>query len=342
MTVVVQALFLILTVLASVLAGPSAWPAGRMAVENHSLTIVIRPAVNLDAAEPTNSAGTGDLTLAEIVDPATVSAESRETVMRHLKSIVLTDRPNVGEDRTFTESGLESIVGEASRRLEAAGFTVEWKIPSRTHVYRKYAFARETAAKMLQKEFSSKCGDCEVSIKQIDWPATDGLKIVGWRFAFRNERPRGSFSVPLELDLAGAARKTLLVTGQVDFFANVPVAQRIIQIGEKLSADDFKTERRNITYILDASATRQDFETSVAARGLSMGEAIWKSSLRKEQQIKFGDPVRVQSGGETWSVTTDGVAQSAAALGETVRVKVGKNQKQVSGILKEKGLVEIQ
>ena len=339
MTIVLQAFFLIVTVLAAVLSGPNAWPAGQTAVEEHSVTIVIRPAVNLDAGQK------DELTLAEIVDPATITATDRETVMRHLKSIVLTDRPDIGEERTFTEAGLEAIVSEASRRLEAAGFTVEWKIPRRTHVSRKNDFAKEAALKQMQDEFALRCGGCDVVFKQIDWPVTEGLKVVSWRLAFRSDRPRGSFSVPIEFELAGqgnAAKKTLVVSGQVEFFAQVPVAQRVIQGGEKMQLSDFKTERRNITYILDASATIKDFEVSVAARGLPMGEPIWKSSLRREQQVRFGDPVRVQSGGETWNVTTDGISQGAAAIGETVRVKVGKSQKLVSGILKEKGLVEIQ
>jgi flagella basal body P-ring formation protein FlgA len=341
MTIVLQAFFLIVTVFAAMLSGQNAWP--QSAVEDHAVTIVIRPAVNLDAGTES------ELTLAEIVDPATIAAADREAVMRHLRSIVLTDRPHVGEERTFTEAGLEAIVGEATRRLEAAGFAVEWKIPRRTSVSRKISFSRESAMTQLQEEFKTKCGGCDVVMKQIDWPVTEGLKVVSWRLAFRPDRPRGSFSVPVEFEVApasasenGLAKRTLLISGQVEFFAQVPVAQRIIQSGEKMQPSDFKTERRNVTYILDASATARDFEESVAARGLPMGEPIWKSSLRREQQIKFGDPVRVQSGGETWSVTTDGISQGAAALGESVRVKIGKSQKLVSGILKEKGLVEIQ
>ncbi len=185
-----------------------------------------------------------------------------------------------------------------------------------------------------------------MQMKRIDWPPTENLRISAWHFAFRNDRPRGSFSVPLELDLAEGgnttSKKTLMVSGQVEFFSDVPVATRAMNAGDKFQASDFRAERRNITYILDAPALAQDFDGSVAARGLAMGEPIWKATLRREQQVRFGDPVRVQSGGETFSVTTDGVAQNPAAIGESVRVKIGKTQKLVSGILKEKGLVEIQ
>lgn len=330
MTIVLQAFFLIVTIFAAI-------AEGAVAIEDHTMTIVIRPAVNLDAATVSN-----DLTLAEIIDPATIPAVDREIVLRHLRAIALTDRPNIGEERTFTQEGLESIVSEASRRLEAAGYTIEWKIPRRSQVSRKNAFNREAATKLLQDEFTARCGGCDVQLKRIDWPQTDAMKVASWRFAFRSERPRGSFSVPMEFELVGGGKKTLMLSGQVEFFAQVPVATRAINAGDKFAAGDCNPERRNITYILDAPAAMQDFDGAVAARGLAMGEPIWKASLRREQLVRFGDPVRIQSGGETWSVTTDGIAQGPAALGESVRVKVGKTQKLVSGVLKEKGLVEIQ
>ena len=137
-------------------------------------------------------------------------------------------------------------------------------------------------------------------------------------------------------------RKTMMVTGMVELYSDVPVATRAMSASEKFSLSDYKLERRNITFGFDAPASTFDIENSVTARSLGVGEALWKSSLRREQLVRFGDPVRVQVGGETWSVTSEGIAQGPAALGESVRVKVGKNQKLVSGILKEKGLVEIQ
>jgi flagella basal body P-ring formation protein FlgA len=283
----------------------------------------------------------GDLTLAEIVDVATIPTSDRDEVMRHLKAVVLTDRPSVGEERTFSQEGLEAIVGEASRRLETAGFTVEWKIPRRSHVLRKNSFSRDLVSAELIREFASQCQGCEVVLRRIDWPKTEGLAIQSWRLVIRNEKPRGSFAVPIEFELA-AGKKTLMLTGQVDLFAEVPVTTRSIQGLERLAPADYKTERRNITYSFDAPASPHELAASVASRPLAVGETIWKSTVRREQVLRFGDPVRVQIGGETYSVSSEGIAQGPAALGDTVRVKVGKSQKLLSGILKEKGLVEIE
>jgi flagella basal body P-ring formation protein FlgA len=344
MIVLCEAFVLAASLVAAIFAGADA--SAQTAVVDRSLTIVIRPAVNLAVKEANDSSReTSELTLADIVDVATIPLEDRVLVMRHLRAVGLTDRPNIGEERTFTEEGLEAIVGEASRRLEAAGYTIEWKIPRRSQVLRKNAFNRETILRMLGDEFRDRCSGCEVSITRLDLPQTMGLG-PSWRMNVRSEKPRGSFAVPVEFDLAAKSgnlvKKTMMITGQVELFALIPVATRAIQGGEKISTGDFKLERRDITYALDAAAGVKDFGASVAARGLAVGEPIWKGSIRREQVVRFGDPVRVLVGGETWSVTSDGIAQGPASIGDAVRVKVGKSQKLVSGILKEKGLVEIQ
>lgn len=352
MTVLLEALFLAAMVVAAIFAGSDAWSAEAVATASESrpsLTIVIRPAVNLELVIEESGSDARELTLAEIVDTATIPAPQRDAVIRHLRTIVLTDLPALGEERTFTQEGLEAIVGEATRRLESAGYSVEWKVPARSHVLRKSTYGREAVSKSLRQEFSARCGGCDVVFRRLEMPKTDGLKIHTWRLVVRADRPRGSFAIPVELDFkadssieAKTIKKSMMVTGEVELYADVPVATRAISGAEKISSTDYKMERRNVTFALDTAALSQDIEASVSAKSLSFGEPIWKSSLRREQLVRFGDPVRVQIGGDSWSITSDGVAQGPASLGESVRVKVGKSQKLVSGVLKEKGLVEIE
>lgn len=336
MSVLIEAIFIGAMMIAAIFAGSNAWSAeAAVLVEpKGELTLVVRPAVNL---EPTAETSSSELSLLDIVDAATIPVRDRELINRHLKAVTLTDRPKTGEERTFTQDGLEAIVGEASRRLETAGFTVEWKIPSRSRIVSKSAYSRESVTRAVQAELAKSCVGCEIVIRRLDLPSVNVMKVQSWRLSSRGDRPRGSFAMPIEID-----GKNMLVSGVVEFYSDVPVATRSIQGGEKLTANDVKAERRNITYALDSGARVEEFDGTVAARNLSIGEPIWKSNLRREQLLRFGDPVRVMAGGETWSVFADGVAQGPASIGDSVRVKVGKTQKLVSGVLKEKGLVEIQ
>ncbi|MDX9730605.1 MAG: flagellar basal body P-ring formation chaperone FlgA [Bdellovibrionales bacterium] len=309
-----------------------------------SFTIAIRPMVNIGSSEHPE---VGDLTLSEIIDTKTIAAAQRENVVRLLSAVALSDRPLVGEGRTFTREGLETVVAEASRRLEAAGYSVEWRIPGRSHVLRRNEFSQEALLSALRVEFERRCERCEVVFRRMDLPkVVSADDVASWRLLMRAERPRGSFAIPIEFDLVNGKKRTTNISGQVEFYAMVPVATRALPSGAKLEEElkngSLTIERRNITHAMDVAASSEELAAGVAARALSPGEVIWRGVVRKEQVVRFGDPIRVRTGGETWSVSIDGIAQGAAAIGETVRVRVGSGQKVISGVVKERGLVEIE
>ncbi len=342
MTAVLQALFLMLTILA---AG-SAMAESR---ESKSVMIAVRPAVQLSSAEGLNR----ELSLAELVDLKAVREQDRAEVERHLRQVALTDRPAVGEERLFTQEGLEPIVAEAERRLAAAGFSSDWKVPRRSRVFRNSSFTANEIERALRAELQKKCEDCEVQIRSLELPAEakrliriqadvgEAQHVRDWTIVGRNERPRGSFAWPLQVDLTNGTRRSMMISGTVEFYRTVPVLTRAVQGGEKISSEDRRMERRNVSFASDEPATSSDLDIGVAARNFSSGEPVWRSSLRKEQVVRYGDIVRVQAGDEAFTITTEGVALSAAAIGETVQVRVGKLKKQISGVLKERGLVEI-
>ncbi len=346
MTVIAQAFFLIVTLLAAAQARAA---EGDTSIERHSesvstpteLVMVVRPAVRLDAVKVDH-----DLALAEIVDLATIPLQHRSEVERHLKTIVLTDRPALGEERAFSQEGLESVIGEATRRLEAAGFDVTWRLPRRSRIFRSLDISAALVLQQLEVELRGKCEGCELQLRAYEFPREltklDTRELKSWTLVARSERPRGSFAIPLHLEFTSGRRQTVMLTGMVDYWRSLPVMSRSLNAGEKVRETDYKFERRNVSYSFDEPASVAEISGAVVARGLQAGEPLLRNFLRREQLVKYGDIVRVQIGGETYSISTEGIAQSAAALGESVQVRVGKNKKLVSGILKEKGLVEIQ
>jgi len=351
MTVIAQAFFLIVTLLAAAQARATAQAAeapaqaaeapaqgSEAAVE---IVMVVKPAVRLESANTEH-----ELALSEIVDLATVPLRHRAEVERHLKAIILTDRPSIGEERAFSQEGLETVVAEATRRLEAAGFEIAWRLPRRSHIYRTVDFSSSLVLKKLEAELRSKCNGCELQLRAYEFPR-ELAKLVSkdlrsWTILERSDRPRGSFAIPLQLEFKNGKTQTVMLSGMVDYWRTLPVVTRSLNAGEKIRDADVKLERRNVSFSFDEPATVGEINGSVAARGMQAGEPLLRGVLRREQLVKFGDVVRVQVGGETYSISAEGVAQSAAALGETVQVRVGKNKKMVSGVLKEKGLVEIQ
>ncbi len=342
MTAVLQALFLMLTILA-------ASSARADAREVKPVSIVVRPSVRLSSADALNR----ELSMAELVDLKAVREQDRAEIERHLRQVTLTDRPAVGEERLFTQEGLEPIVAEADRRLSAAGFSSDWKVPSRSRVFRHSSFTPNEIERALLAELQKRCEDCEVQIRSFDLPkeakrliqtqadAGEVQQVRNWAILSRNERPRGSFAWPLQVDLVNGTRRSMMITGMVEYYRTIPVLTRAVQGGEKISAEDRRLERRNVSFSMDEPASMSDIELGVAARNFAAGEPLWRSSLRKEQVVRYGDVVRVQAGDDAFMITAEGIALSAAAIGETVQVRVGKLKKQISGVLKERGLVEI-
>jgi flagella basal body P-ring formation protein FlgA len=279
----------------------------------------------------------------------------RAEIERHLRQITLTDRPSIGEERIFTFEGLEPIIAEANRRLSAAGLSADWKVPRRARAFSQPEFTEFAIERELRKEFQKKCEDCEIQIRALEIPRelkrwsprkeesgnVSSLYVKDWAILSRNERPKGSFAWPLQLELSDGSRRTSNITGIVEFFRTVPIATRAVQIGEKIRAEDRRMERRNVSYSLDEPAADFEFESSVSSRYLAAGEPVWRSSLKKEQIVRYGDTVRVQVASDMFSVSAEGVALSAAAVGDPIQVRVGSLKKQISGVLKEKGLVEI-
>lgn len=331
MTVFVQAFFLIATLLA----------ASYARAEGTEISMVIRPAIQLDSSTTEH-----DLVLSELVDLSTIPTQHRAEVERHLKAVVLTDRPAIGEERSFTQEGLESIVSEATRRLETAGYAVTWRLPRRSQIFRNIELNQRAVQKKLEQELLTRCNGCEVQLRGFSYPPelskVNVSELRSWEIISRTERPRGSFAFPIQLDFTNGRRQTVMLSGMVEYWRTLPVLSKALNAGEKILEADVKLERRNVSFFFDEPASMKDLEGAVASRGMQAGEPVTRGLLRREQLVKFGDVVRVQVGGESYSISTEGIAQTAAALGESVQVRVGKNRKLVSGILKEKGLVELQ
>ncbi len=296
--------------------------------------LAIRPNVVLSADD------SGPIRLSEMVDPGTISLESRSEVIRHLQAVEMTDRPAMGEERVFSEEGLRDVVAEANRRLETAGLLVEWRIPHRSTVFLKTD--REKVAAAVRSELARFCDQCVVTMTKVDWPLVDWRELVSWRVKPLATRPRGSFAVGLEVSTKGGQIKSVVVSGMMTMSQTVPVLTRSVGAGEKIVEQDVQMVVRDVTYATDSGARVADFVQAVVSRGIAAGDVLWRGLLRRELILKFGDPVRVQVVGDSWNISTDGIAQSPAAVGDTVKVKVNRSQKLVSGILKEKGIVEIQ
>jgi flagella basal body P-ring formation protein FlgA len=293
--------------------------------------IQVKPVVEI---EP----GKDVISLGDIVEMHGVSEE----IARDIRGVRLADAPKPGEVRAFTDVGLNQILSSHLRGISGA-YTL--RVPSRVTVMKKMLrLKREDIENNLKEQFKLLCGSCEFEISGLSIPAI-GDRIPSnstWAIRTRPELPKGSFSYSLEVSHEDATRRLFWVTGTLTVRKSVPVAARALATGERVSAEDFVMRTKDVTFATDVAATTADFGASIVGRQIAAGEIIWKNHLRREMAVKMGDPVRVMVGNEAWQISTDGIAQGAGYVGDAIRVKIPRTQKVVSGLLKEKGLVEVQ
>ncbi len=299
---------------------------------NSEPIIQVRPSVELDEARAvtigdiTNFQGFGERELSQI------------------KSIRLTDAPAEGEERVFSDVALSQIFRQYLPLLQAEhGEKIRMMIPSRVVVSRKvFRLNSQDVENEIRSQLQTICSACEFQFSNLTLPTLNGVmdRSTTWRVRLRSELPRGSFSVPLELKNQ-QGQKTLWVSGSLQIFRRVPIAQRMLQIGDKVAESDFSFERRDVTFESDAFPTQAELMSAFAARGIAVSKPIGRSMIRREQALKVGEPVRIVSGTDDWQISMDGIAQQNGFVGDLVRVQIPRTRKSLSGMVKEKGLVEV-
>jgi flagella basal body P-ring formation protein FlgA len=121
--------------------------------------------------------------------------------------------------------------------------------------------------------------------------------------------------LPLVLALAAAPPSSPPAPPLVE----VPVLNRTVERGESLSASDFSTEQRPV-----ASARGAIGATATggmeAKRRLTAGSIVRESDLARPQAVRRGEPVSIVYRVGGLSISTQGRALGAGAVGDPVRV----------------------
>jgi flagella basal body P-ring formation protein FlgA len=306
-----------------------------LAQSESGAVIQVRSVVEVDGSK-------SDITLGDLV----VARDLSEATLALVSQVRVADMPKAGESRTFTAAVFEQIVRPQLREIEdKTGERISLRVPTRVTVARSaFQMRPKDVEASLRSQLKALCGDCEFEITGLNLPLIPATTANGssWQIRMRPEIPKGNFSVPVEVTSAEGARRNYWISGTLSVRREVPVAARALQFGEKIQSQDFNMQMRDVTFSADVGASSADFDSSVVARQIGAGQIIWRNSLRRELAMKSGDVVKVTAGGESWQITIDGVAQSNGYIGDVVRVKIPRTQKLVSGVLREKGVVEVQ
>lgn len=266
-----------------------------------------------------------------------------DRILDDLKKIEILKAPKIGNTKTYSSSYLAKLIKDKTKKI-LIGDEVEFFIPNEVTLdNRAIKFNRENIEASLIEAMKSQCPKCEFEIVSLQVPILNQLKETPhhWNIKLNSGIPKGSFSIPIEITLDDLSRRLFWISGQLRVYKNVYVAKRNLNISENLQEEDLKIEKREITFINDFAAQQEDIRSVQVNRPIAAGQIIDMSSLRKSSAAHFGDTVKVTAGSEDWQISTEGLIQQNAFIGDTVKVKILRTQKLISGTLVNKSLVEV-
>lgn len=164
------------------------------------------------------------------------------------------------------------------------------------------------------------------SCDQIQMASIADIKIEGKNF-FRWNLPTDTGSVA--------------ITGEFKLLKEVPVLKVGLGIGDRVSSEDWVTEKRDITFQSDVLLKAEDFEGRSLARGLVSGSVIRLADLKREFLVEKNQMVKVRMGGADFEISAMALAESSGYQGDWIKLKNPDSQKTFTGVAITKGVVEV-
>lgn len=179
---------------------------------------------------------------------------------------------------------------------------------------------------------SSTSGPCEgrCSVKNVSLVRENGTGVAEFRY-----------------QLAG--QESVIETEQVTFSAKVPtwIAKKRIRPGEKLNTSDFDSVEvdvsKGIAHQYRGQMLKSDIDLNSLQARLTVleGQYPLSNGVEKVPTIRKGDVVQVKVTSGDIQLMTQAIAQEAGYEDQKLRVITQKNKRELTGLLKEGGVVEV-
>jgi flagella basal body P-ring formation protein FlgA len=217
------------------------------------------------------------------------------------------------------------------------------KIPNqfRIKAKRNFLYQGEIMRKITEQALNA-CDGCTVEFESLNLPE---LKVKGEILKTQLEtqplKAAGSFLLPLIVETS-QGKNTFWVTGKIAFYKTAPVARRLLRANERINAGDFEMKKVNVSFAKDGIPAAESIQGKMAARMLTVGQAIFEADLKREPAATRGQIVKILVGNESFEVATSGTAEETGNIGDMIKVKSNDTKKLFSGVLIEKGVVRVQ
>lgn len=252
---------------------------------------------------------------------------------RNLSEATLADLKDIelGNAQTKTISKLEII--KKFRDLES-----NFRLPTEVKILRsKSNVSRLEIERKVMNHLLAKCGTCEYRIQINSVPQN---LLTDWELDMNVDFNKSTVLIPAYS--ASAPDKKGWVVVELKKYAQVPVLNRSLKIGDLITEDSIITETRLIQSYQDAITDKKAVIGMQAARFLTVGQMLTSRDLKREQILKKGQMVKAIFGANALEISISAQAEEGGSVGDIIKVKNLDSQKMFAAKIIDRGLVKIE
>lgn len=278
-----------------------------------------------------------EVKLSQLVDSHGLSRE----LQSKLAAVSLSVAPAYGEKQELANANISSILRPLVQQERARGGGKLNLIIPKTVIIdtTKRDLDKDLVQLELMQAWQPLCSDCQLEIEGLSLPRIEGVR--DWTLRLKPELPRGSFSIPVDLIRENGAATPAWISGRLVTKRKVPVAKRIMTLGERITAQDFGWEYRDTSYAIDGIPSPEEISGKRLKQGLRANEPLFRAMLERERAIRAGELVQLKASEGLWEVTLNMVAQQDAFVGDVINLKNPKTNNTLMGQVTGRGEVEL-
>lgn len=252
---------------------------------------------------------------------------------RHLSESTLSDLKDIelGNAQTKTISKLEII-------KKFRGLDSNFRLPAEVKILRsKSNVSRLEIERKIMNHLLAKCGTCEYRIQINSVPQN---LLTDWELDMNVDFNKSTVMIPV-FSVSSSDKKGWVIV-DLKKYANVPVLNKALKIGDVITEDAVTTEMRLMQSYQDAITDVKSVIGMQAARFLTAGQMLASRDLKREQILRKGQMVKAIFGVDALEISISAQAEEAGAVGDVIKVKNIDSQKMFAAKIIDRGLVRIE
>ncbi len=254
-------------------------------------------------------------TAVSLADVAELSDVSKDVVVL-AQNFQLCDAPAKGEKRTFSARAMSELLRAFSNQLAKKNLSVKFVVPQSVTIERPRLELSEAIVRdQLLKAWGASCKECKLILSDLQLPVR--TQVNDWELQIKKELPRGQFSVAIKIN----NKDLVWLKGRLEIQREVPVANRAIYFGERLTQADFHTEFRDSTFSNDRALKPEEIDGQRLKSPVRVNDIISRSQIEKEKALVKGSIVRLKSNDSSFEVSLEARAEQDGFVGDTVAVR---------------------